>query len=59
MHHNVYNTFYSHQHVSAAVAAIFNVMLLSQQHNGTIWLAVSPSVLNINIIMSVTFIQVI
>jgi hypothetical protein len=35
MHHNVYNTFYSHQHVSAAVAAIFNVMLLSQQYNGT------------------------
>jgi hypothetical protein len=37
MHYYVYNvlySLYSHQHVSAAVAAIFSVILL-QQYNGT------------------------
>jgi len=37
MHFNVYDVFYSlnsHQHVSAAIAAIFSVMLL-QQYKGT------------------------
>jgi len=36
MHYNVYDVFssqYSHQHISAAIAAIFSVMLLLQQHN--------------------------
>jgi len=38
MHFNIYGVFYSpnsHQHVSAAIAAIFSVMLLLQQYKGT------------------------
>ena len=38
MHFNVCDVFYSlnpHQHVSAAIAAIFSVMLLLQEHKGT------------------------
>jgi hypothetical protein len=38
MHFNIYDEFYSqcsHQHVSAAIAAIFRVMLLLQQYKGT------------------------
>jgi len=38
MLYNVYGVFYSqypHQHVSAAIAAILNVMWLLQQHKGT------------------------
>jgi hypothetical protein len=38
MHFNVCVTFYSlysHQHVSAAIAAIFRVMLLLRQYKGT------------------------
>ena len=38
MQFNVYDVFYSlnsHQHVSAAIAAIFSVMLLLQQLNRT------------------------
>ena len=38
MHFNVYDVFYSrnsHQHVSAANAAIFRVMLLLQEYKGT------------------------
>jgi hypothetical protein len=37
MHFNVYGVFYlqfSHQHVSAAIAAIFMVMLLLQEYTG-------------------------
>jgi hypothetical protein len=37
MHSNVYDVFYSlysHQHVSAAIAAIYSVMLLLQEYNG-------------------------
>jgi len=32
---DVYNLLYSHQHVSAAIAAIFRVMLLVQEYKGT------------------------
>jgi len=35
MHFNVYGVFYSqfsHQHISAAIAAIFRVILLLQKH---------------------------
>jgi len=38
MHFKVYGVFYSqnsHQHVSAAIAAIFRVTLLLQEHNTT------------------------
>jgi len=38
MHFNVYDVFYSlyaHQHVLNAMAAIFRVMLLLQEHKGT------------------------
>jgi hypothetical protein len=38
MHFNVYNVFYSlysRQHISAAIAAIFRVMLLLQDYKGT------------------------
>jgi len=38
MHSNVYHVLYSqcsHQHVSAAAAAIFSVMLLLQHYKGT------------------------
>jgi len=38
MHFIVYSVFYSvnsHQHVSAAIAAIFSVMLILQQYKGT------------------------
>jgi hypothetical protein len=38
MHVNNYDVFYSqysHQHVSAAIAAIFRMMLLLQQYKGT------------------------
>jgi hypothetical protein len=38
MHFNDYYVFYSrnpHQHVSAAIAALFRVMLLLQEHKGT------------------------
>jgi len=38
MHFNVYNVLYSqssHQHVSAAAAAIFRVMLLLQNYKAT------------------------
>ena len=38
MRFNVYYVFYSlnpHQHVSAAIAAIFSVLLLLQVHKGT------------------------
>jgi hypothetical protein len=38
MYFNVYDVFYSlysHQHVSAATAAIFRVMLLLQEYEGT------------------------
>jgi len=38
MHFNVYDIFhsiYSHQRVSAAIVAIFTVMLLLQEHIGT------------------------
>jgi len=37
-HFSVYDVLYaqySHQQVSAAIAAIFRVMLLSQEYNGT------------------------
>jgi len=37
MHCSVYDVFYSlysHQHVAAAISAIFKVMLLSQQYKG-------------------------
>jgi hypothetical protein len=32
---NVFYSQYSHQHVSAAIAAIFSVMLLLQEYKGT------------------------
>jgi len=38
MHFHDYDVFYSlysHQHVSAVISAIFRVMLLLQQYNGT------------------------
>jgi hypothetical protein len=38
MHFNVYDVFYSHcshQHVSAAIAAIFRVILLLQEYKDT------------------------
>ena len=38
MHFKVYDVFYSqysHQHVSAAIAAIFRLMLLLQEYKGT------------------------
>ena len=38
MYFSVYNVFYSincHQHVSAAIAAVFRVMLLLQEYEGT------------------------
>jgi hypothetical protein len=48
MHFDVYDIFYSqysYQHVSAAIAAIFMVMLLLQQYKGTnavIFVTVTP-----------------
>jgi hypothetical protein len=33
--HDVYDLLYSHQPVSAAIAAIFRVMLLVQEYKGT------------------------
>jgi len=49
MHSNVYDVFHSlcsHQHVSAAIAAIFRVTLLLQDHKVQVCLAVSPSLHN-------------
>jgi len=48
MRYNVYDVFkpqFSHQHVSAAVAAICSVKLL-QQYKGTMWLVVLSSLHN-------------
>jgi hypothetical protein len=47
MHFNVYDVFYSvymysHQHVSAAIAAIFRVVLLLQEYKVPMQLTVSP-----------------
>jgi len=39
MHFNIYDVFYllySHKHVSAAIEAIFRVMILLQEYKGTI-----------------------
>ena len=61
MHFNVYDVFYSlnpHRHVSAAMAAIFRLMLLLQKYKGTnvvSCVAVTPSQLKI-IIVSVIII---
>jgi hypothetical protein len=47
-HFNVYDVFslhFSHQHVSAGIAAIFRVKLLLQENKGTMWL-VEPSLQN-------------
>jgi hypothetical protein len=58
MQFNVYDVFYSqcsHQHVSAAIATIFKVMLLLQEYKGTnvfSYVAVTPYQLN-NIVISV------
>jgi hypothetical protein len=49
MHYNVYNVFhsqFSHQHTSAAFAAIFSVMLLLHEYKVQLWLGVSSSFLN-------------
>jgi hypothetical protein len=58
MHFNFHDVFYSHQHVSAAIAAIFTLMLLLQEHNGTnafSCVVVTPQQMKI-IIISVTII---
>jgi len=58
MRFNVHDVFYSHQHVSAAIAAIFMLMLLLQEHDGTnavSCVAVTPQQIKI-IIISVTII---
>jgi len=49
MHYNVYDVFYSlhsHQHVSAAIAPIFRVMLLLHEYKVQLWLVVSSSLHN-------------
>ena len=46
MHFKMYGVFYSlyfHQHISATITAILRVMLLLQNTNLRMWLAVSPS----------------
>jgi len=45
MHFSVYDVFYSlcsHQHVSAAIMAIFRVMLLLEEYQGTNVLSCFP-----------------
>jgi len=45
MHFNIYDVFYSHyshQHVSAAISAIFMMILLQEYKKVQMWFAVSP-----------------
>jgi len=56
MHFNIYDVFYSlnsHQHVSAAIAAIFRMMILLQQCKGTnVVSCVTVTALQLEIVMT-------
>ena len=49
MHYSVYDVFHSihsHQHVSAAAAAIFRVVILLHEYEVQMWVVVSSSLHN-------------